>query len=122
MHDQSGHIPSSSPRLAEPRETPPLHHLSLLMWHMCALIAMMVWSFTHQGWVTFVLLLWACRIQIGLQFLSTGIFCFPFSLFYGLVLLGHVPAPPSAPPPHPSAPQPVQLGQGWSSPTASAWT
>lgn len=34
VHDQSGHIPSSSPRLAEPRETPPLHHPSQLMWRM----------------------------------------------------------------------------------------
>lgn len=42
------------------------------MWHMCALIAMMVWSITHQGWMTFALLLWACRIQTGLQFPSTG--------------------------------------------------
>lgn len=87
------------------------------MWHMCALIAMMVWSIIHQGWMTFARLLWACGIQTGLQLLSTG----------GILLPVHpaLRACATCGPrtcPAPGAPQPLPLGRGWSSLTAAAWT
>lgn len=77
------------------------------MRHTCALIAMMVWSITHQGWVTFALLLWACRIQIGLQFLLTGRILLPLQPALRACATGPCTCPtlrPTSP-----APQPLSL-------------
>ncbi|XP_023560947.1 piezo-type mechanosensitive ion channel component 1 isoform X3 [Octodon degus] len=93
MHDLTGPSPVRSrdlhPRLAEPRETSPLHglgHLIMGQSYVCALIAMMVWSITYHSWLTFVLLLWACLIWTVRSRHQLAILCAPFILLYGLAL------------------------------------
>ncbi|KAM9374073.1 piezo-type mechanosensitive ion channel component 1 [Phaethornis superciliosus] len=54
--------------------------------HVCALIAMMVWSITYHSWLTFVLLLWACLIWTVRSQQHFAMLCSPFLLLYGLAL------------------------------------
>ncbi|XP_016053163.1 PREDICTED: piezo-type mechanosensitive ion channel component 1 [Miniopterus natalensis] len=93
VHDLSSHCPvqqrSLYTRLAEPRETSPLHglgHLIMAQSYVCALIAMMVWSITYHSWLTFVLLLWACLIWTVRSRHQLAMLCSPFILLYGLAL------------------------------------
>nr|KAF6318818.1 piezo type mechanosensitive ion channel component 1 [Pipistrellus kuhlii] len=93
VHDLSSHsqVPQRPlyPRLAEPRETSPLHglgHLIMDQSYVCALIAMMVWSITYHSWLTFVLLLWACLIWTVRSRHQMAMLCSPFILLYGLAL------------------------------------
>ncbi|XP_015331270.2 piezo-type mechanosensitive ion channel component 1 isoform X1 [Bos taurus] len=93
IHDLTGHSAvqqrTSCPRLAEPKETSPLHglgHLIMDQSYVCALIAMMVWSITYHSWLTFVLLLWACLIWTVRSRHQLAMLCSPFILLYGLAL------------------------------------
>ncbi|XP_059523049.1 piezo-type mechanosensitive ion channel component 1 isoform X2 [Myotis daubentonii] len=93
VHDLSSRSPVQQrplhPRLAEPRETSPLHglgHLIMDQSYVCALIAMMVWSITYHSWLTFVLLLWACLIWTVRSRHQMAMLCSPFILLYGLAL------------------------------------
>ncbi|XP_012868179.1 PREDICTED: piezo-type mechanosensitive ion channel component 1 [Dipodomys ordii] len=93
VHDLTGQSPIRQrpvhPRLAQPRETSPLHglgHLIMNQSYVCALIAMMVWSITYHSWLTFVLLLWACLIWTVRSRQQLAMLCAPFLLLYGLTL------------------------------------
>ncbi|ELK00499.1 Protein FAM38A [Pteropus alecto] len=95
VHDLTCHSPIQQrpmrPRLAELRETSPLHglgHLIMDQSYVCALIAMMVWSITYHSWLTFVLLLWACLIWTVRSRHQLAMLCSPFILLYGLALCG----------------------------------
>nr|XP_045017795.1 piezo-type mechanosensitive ion channel component 1 isoform X2 [Jaculus jaculus] len=93
VHDLTSQTPvrqrPSRPRLAELRETSPLHglgHLIMDQSYVCALIAMMVWSITYHSWLTFVLLLWACLIWTVRSRHQLAMLCSPCILLYGLTL------------------------------------
>ncbi|XP_020029137.2 piezo-type mechanosensitive ion channel component 1 isoform X2 [Castor canadensis] len=93
VHDLTSQSPTRQrplrPRLAELRETSPLHglgHLIMGQSYVCALIAMMVWSITYHSWLTFVLLLWACLIWTVRSRHQLAMLCSPCLLLYGLTL------------------------------------
>ncbi|XP_051485656.1 piezo-type mechanosensitive ion channel component 1 isoform X2 [Apus apus] len=72
-----------------PAERLPLHTLSRVIMrqsHVCALIAMMVWSITYHSWLAFVLLIWACLIWTVRSQQQFAMVCSPFLLLYSITL------------------------------------
>ncbi|XP_016852843.1 piezo-type mechanosensitive ion channel component 2 isoform X1 [Anolis carolinensis] len=55
--------------------------------YITALIAMMVWSITHNSWLTFVLLLWSCTIWMARNRRLCALLSSPFLVTYGNVLV-----------------------------------
>ncbi|XP_010006748.1 PREDICTED: piezo-type mechanosensitive ion channel component 1 [Chaetura pelagica] len=70
-----------------PAERLPLYVLSRVIMrqsHVCALIAMMVWSIIYHSWLAFVLLLWACFIWTVRSQQHFAMVCSPFLLLYSI--------------------------------------
>ncbi|XP_067410652.1 piezo-type mechanosensitive ion channel component 2-like [Emydura macquarii macquarii] len=55
--------------------------------YVSALIAMMVWSITHNSWLTFVLLIWSCIIWMVRDRRRYAMRSSPFLAFYGNILV-----------------------------------
>uniref|UniRef100_K7GEW4 Uncharacterized protein n=1 Tax=Pelodiscus sinensis TaxID=13735 RepID=K7GEW4_PELSI len=55
--------------------------------YVSALIAMMVWSITHNSWLTFVLLIWSCIIWMVRDRRRYAMCSSPFLAIYGTILV-----------------------------------
>nr|XP_033819308.1 piezo-type mechanosensitive ion channel component 2-like isoform X2 [Geotrypetes seraphini] len=55
--------------------------------YICALIVMMIWSITHNSWLTFVLLIWSCIIWLMRDRRHYAMLSAPFLAAYGNILV-----------------------------------
>ncbi|XP_030069316.1 piezo-type mechanosensitive ion channel component 2-like [Microcaecilia unicolor] len=55
--------------------------------YVCALIVMMIWSITHNSWLTFVLLIWSCIIWLMRDRRHYAMLSAPFLAAYGNILV-----------------------------------
>ncbi|XP_012863894.1 piezo-type mechanosensitive ion channel component 2-like [Echinops telfairi] len=74
-------------RSSGPSSITVLGHLALRHSYVTALITMMVWSITHNSWLTFVLLLWACVIWMARDRRSLALLSAPGLVLYANLLV-----------------------------------
>ncbi|XP_068928415.1 piezo-type mechanosensitive ion channel component 2-like [Petaurus breviceps papuanus] len=88
----SEHGSSTLPEETEPKDKEPssfsvLGHLIMNQSYITALIIMMVWSITHNSWLTFVLLIWSCIIWMSRNRRRLALLSSPFLVIYANTLI-----------------------------------
>ncbi|XP_027706364.1 piezo-type mechanosensitive ion channel component 2-like [Vombatus ursinus] len=88
----SEHGSSTFPKETEPKDKEPssfsvLGHLIMSQSYVTALIIMMVWSITHNSWLTFVLLIWSCIIWMARNRRRLALLSSPFLVIYANILI-----------------------------------
>ncbi|XP_074140853.1 piezo-type mechanosensitive ion channel component 2-like [Sminthopsis crassicaudata] len=88
----SEHGSSIFPEETEPKDKEPssffvLRHLIMSQSYVMALIIMMVWSITHNSWLTFVLLIWSCIIWMSRNRQRLALLSSPFLVIYANILI-----------------------------------
>ncbi|XP_074046911.1 piezo-type mechanosensitive ion channel component 2-like [Macrotis lagotis] len=86
--DGSGTFPEESePKDKEPSSFSILGNLIMSQSYVPALIIMMVWSVTHNSWLTFVLLIWSCIIWMARNRRRLALLSSPFLVIYANMLI-----------------------------------